>query len=247
MAISTNVPIVLISGANQGLGFAIAKRLASEHGYHTIIGSRNTKAGEEAAASITSQGFSASNVQLDITSDGSISAAVGQISDTYGRLDVLINNAGIMLDIEKDTLSTRELFTRTFSTNTIGAACLTEACLPLLRKSQLPRVIFVSSIMGSVSIATDKTTIFYPQDYRAYDSSKAALNMLALNFDRELEDVGALVNCVCPGLVSSNLSAFTKQYGAPPEEGAQRIVELATAEKGSATGTFSDKNGPIAW
>lgn len=240
-------PVVLISGGNSGLGLATAKRLALEHNYTVIIGSRNAQAGETLASQFRSHGLHLTSVQLDITSDESIVSAIEHITATFSRLDVLINNAGIMLDQFREEMSTRELFTRTFSTNLIGAACLTEACLPLLKTSSLPRVIFISSIMGSINEALDKTTAWYAMDYKAYDSSKAALNMLAANYDRILAEKGGLVNVVCPGLVRSNLSEFVKQYGEEPEIGAQRVVELAVAKKGSATGTFSDRNGEIPW
>ena len=238
--------IALISGANSGIGLAAATQLARDHGFHVIIGSRNAEAGGKAAAALKEDGHSASSVQLDITSDESIAAAVGQIERDFGVLDVLINNAGVMLDTRKEGLSTRELFTESFSTNTIGAACLTEACLPLLHKSKLPRVLFVSSRMGSVSESTDKSTAWYKIDYRAYDCSKAALNMLAVNYARILEDCGAMVNAVCPGLVQTKLTGY-HPYGTLPETGAERIVELATASNGGPTATFSAKDGVIAW
>ncbi|KAI1614148.1 short chain dehydrogenase reductase [Exophiala viscosa] len=243
---SATKTIALISGANSGIGLAAATLLARDHGYHVIVGSRNEDAGKRVAASLVADGYSASSVQLDISSDESIMAAAGWIEHEFGVLDVLINNAGIMLDTRRDGRSTRELFTETFSTNTIGAACLTEACLPLLRKSESPRVLFVSSRMGSVSETTNKSTMYYNLDYRAYDCSKAALNMLALNYARILDDVGAMVNVVCPGLVKTKL-IDDHPYGTSPELGAQRIVQLATASKGGPTATFTDRDGVIPW
>lgn len=243
---SAKATIALISGANAGIGLATATLLARDHGFHVIIGSRKADAGQNVAASLAADGYSASSVQLDILSDESITAAIGRIEQEFGVLDVLINNAGVMLDTRRDGRSTRELFAETFSTNVVGAACLTEACLPLLRKSEVPRLLFVSSRMGSVSEATNKSTMYYNMDYRAYDCSKAALNMLALNYVRILDDAGAMVNVVCPGLVKTKLTD-NHPYGSSPELGAQRIVELATASKGGPTGTFSDKDGIIPW
>jgi NAD(P)-dependent dehydrogenase (short-subunit alcohol dehydrogenase family) len=249
---TTKRTIALISGANQGIGLAVAIQLAKEHGYHVIIGSRNSAAGQEAASALVAEGHSASAVQLDINSDESIAAAVSSIEKEFGVLDVLINNAGILIDYVPGftdaykSLSTRDLFTQTFSTNVIGTACLTEACLPLLKKAELPRLIFVSSRMGSISEATNKESGFYAMDYKSYDSSKAALNMLALNYARILEEDGALVNVACPGLVKTKLTNH-HEWGSTPELGAQRIVELATAGKGSAVATFSDRNGVVPW
>ncbi|MCJ1449741.1 hypothetical protein MMC28_000069 [Mycoblastus sanguinarius] len=244
--------VVLISGANSGIGLAVATQLAKNHGFHVIVGSRKLAAGEKVVATLVADGYSASSVQLDVSSDESIAAATSWIERDFGVLDVLINNAGIALDpgpqaIEGHKgLSTRELFNQTFSTNIIGAACLTEACLPLLRKSELPRLVFVSSRMGSLSEATNKSTMFYSIDCKAYDSSKAALNMLALNYARILDEDGAMVNAVCPGLVKTKLNN-DHPWGSSTELGAQRIVELATASKGGLTASFSDRDGDIPW
>lgn len=244
--------VALISGANSGIGLAAATQLTKDHGYHVIVGSRKVAAGEKVVAALVADGYSASSVQLDVSSDESIAAATSWIEREFGVLDVLINNAGILLDyvpgiIEAHKgLSTRELFNQTFSTNVIGAACLTEACLPLLRKSELPRLVFVSSRMGSLSEATNKSTPFYSIDYKAYDSSKAALNMLALNYARILDDDGAMVNAVSPGLVKTKLTN-DHPWGSSTELGATRIVELATASKGGPTATFSDRDGSIPW
>jgi NAD(P)-dependent dehydrogenase (short-subunit alcohol dehydrogenase family) len=244
--------VALISGANSGIGLAVATQLTKDYGYHVIVGSRKVAAGEKVVAALVADGYSASSVQLDVSSDESIEAATSWIEREFGVLDVLINNAGILLDyvpgaIEAHKgLSTRELFNQTFSTNIIGAACLTEACLPLLRKSELPRLVFVSSRMGSFSEATNKSTSFYSMDYKAYDCSKAALNMLALNYARILDDDGAMVNAVCPGLVKTKLTNDHPR-GSSTELGAQRVVELATASKGGPTATFSDRDGSIPW
>ncbi|KIL83616.1 hypothetical protein FAVG1_13167 [Fusarium avenaceum] len=247
MAAAPDSTIVLVSGANQGIGLAVAKELA-EYKYHVIIGSRKSTNGERVASEISSEGHSASSVQLDIESDESIAAAVEHISKTYGRLDVLINNAGIHLDGDyKGRLSKRELFSKTFSTNVIGTACLTDSCLPLLSKSQLPRLIFVSSHLGSLQLASDKTEPSYCADWPAYCSSKTALNMLALSYSRLLVDTPFLVNAVAPGLVQTNATTYNRSHGSPPEEGARRIVQLATMEKGSATATFTDQSGNIPW
>lgn len=238
--------ITLISGANQGIGLAAATKLTKEHGHHVIIGSRDAEAGAKAAASLRAGGGASSSVQLDLESDSSIAAAAETINKQFGRLDVLINNAGILLDGKVSDQSPRDLFNQTFTTNVVGTACLTEALLPLLRKSSQPRVVFVSSRMGSLAQATVRDTPFFAIDYKAYDASKAAVNMLALNYARILEDVGARVNVACPGLVSTNLTGY-HAYGTTPQIGAARIVELASLDKDGPTTTFSDSNGEIAW
>ncbi|KAH8671727.1 short chain dehydrogenase reductase [Xylariales sp. PMI_506] len=255
MASIANATIALISGANQGLGRSVATRLAKEHGYHVIIGSRDLSAGEAVAAELRADGHAATAVQLDLTSDASIDAAVSDISEKFGRLDVLVNNAGILLDsgsvfVKKSAVPTRELFERTFQVNVFGTACLTEAVLPLLRAmkepAKPPRVVFVSTIMGSLGIATNPETPFYKVDYKSYDASKAAVNMLAINYARILGDVSGRVNAVCPGLVRTSLIG-NSPMGDPPELGAQRVVELATLGPDGPTCTFSNRDGPLSW
>ena len=246
---SATKTITFVTGANTGIGLAVATSLARDHGHHVIIGSRNLGAGENAAAALVDQGYSASCVQLDLSSDESITAAVGQVEREFGGvLDVLVNNAGILLDGKEESkgLTTRELFDRTFTTNVVGAAVLTEACLPLLWKSPSPRLVFVSSRMGSLILSTDKSTPYYSTDYKSYDASKAALNMLALNYARILDGTGAMVNVACPGLVKSKLTGFLP-CGLSTEEGAEHIVKLATQADGGPTAQFSDRSGLIPW
>lgn len=244
--------IALVSGANQGIGLAVATRLAREFGYQVIIGSRNAENGAKEATKLQSEGLAVESVQLDLASDESIQRAVEYISSKYGKLDVLVNNAGTLLDTgvanANPQLPTRELFEKTFSTNVTGTACLTDAMIPLLRKSaQRPRVVFVSSIMGSITESLVQTNLWYEGEYTAYDASKAAVNMLASNYNRILRDVRAKVNVVCPGLVATNLTKYTA-YGGTPEDGARRIVQLATlAEDNETTGTFSNVDREIAW
>ncbi|KAF2665021.1 short chain dehydrogenase reductase [Microthyrium microscopicum] len=240
--------VALISGSNTGIGLAVAQQLAKDHGYHVIIASRNEASGKGEADKLVADGFAASSVQLDITSDDSITKAVSWIEKEFGVLDVLINNAAILLDSHEQykDLTPRELFSQTLNTNVTGTACLTEACLPLLRKSEFARLIFVSSRMGSIQETLNKETLYYNTDYKAYDCSKAALNMLALNYARILNDTGVLVNVACPGLVKTKATAY-HPYGTTTDVGAIRIVQLATAGKGTATATFTDRDGVIPW
>jgi NAD(P)-dependent dehydrogenase (short-subunit alcohol dehydrogenase family) len=254
MSASTSIPsIVLISGANGGIGLATARIIASNYSdYHVIIGSRIASNGASAAEQLVSEGLSVSSIQLNITDDASIAAAVYTIESTYGRLDVLINNAGVMLDaIDADftngkSLSTRELFKQTFDVNVTGTACLTEALLPLLKRSSLPRVVFVSSGGGSVTLASDATAIFHKVDYKAYQASKAAVNMLAARYSMLLEGVSGKVNAVCPGLVNTKL-VRNNPAGTTADVGAARIVTMATLGKEGATATFSNRDGALPW
>ncbi|KAH7174808.1 uncharacterized protein B0J16DRAFT_375590 [Fusarium flagelliforme] len=243
---TVNTPLALITGSTQGIGLAVVQALVAKHNYHVLLGVRNTKAGEKVASDLRNNGYKADVVELDLTSAESIAKAAEHIEQKYGYLDVLINNAGVLLDIYKD-LTTWDLYQKTFTTNVIGTGTLTQTLLPLLRlaKAGPPRIVFVTSLMGSLTKATDKTTMFYSTDYKVYDSSKAAVNMLMFNFARELDDVGGKVNAVCPGLVKTALTGFT-EYGTSTEVGAERIVEVATnMDKDGPTRTISDRNGEI--
>ncbi|KAJ5321294.1 carbonyl reductase [Penicillium atrosanguineum] len=240
-------PLALITGANQGIGLAVAQSLARDHSFRVLIGCRNIDAGEKAASELRSDGHEASAIELDLTSSDSIQAAISRIEKDHGYLDVLINNAGILIDVDT-SLSTWDLFQRTFSTNVIGPATLTEGLLPLLRKAEVgpPRLVFVSSIMGSLGVSTDETMPWYNIDYKAYDASKAAVNMLTINYNRILADTAARVNSACPGLVRTQLTGYIE--GATTTDlGAKRIVELATLGPDGPTCTFSNLQGPIAW
>ncbi|RYP40833.1 hypothetical protein DL768_010573 [Monosporascus sp. mg162] len=214
MSQTTSTPqVALVTGANAGIGETVARSLAADHGYHVIIGSRNLAAGQAVADTLTARGLKVPAVHLDLADESSIQAAAKSIAAAQnGRLDVLINNAGVILGTGPTAtgLTERQRFERTFVTNLFGQVGVTEAMWPLLRKAAeaggVPRIVFVSSRMGSLAHAKDPTTSFYLKDYRSYDCSKAALNMLALNYARMMEDVGGLVNVVCPGLVKAKLT-----------------------------------------
>ena len=248
MSSTTTRPIALITGANQGIGLAVAQSLAKKHSYHVLIGARRPEAGEEVAKDLRDAGHEASTIQLDLSSQSSIKDAISKIERDFGYLDVLINNAGILKDrdpaLNTDTWS---LFSQTMTTNVTGPATLTDGLLPLLRKAKAgpPRIVFVTSTMGSLEMSTDKSTSWYNIDYKAYDASKAAVNMLMLNYARILDGQGK-VNAVCPGLVQTALTNY-HEYGHSPEIGAERIVDMATLGEDGPTATFSSRNGPVPW
>ncbi|KAK9329181.1 hypothetical protein V1520DRAFT_179867 [Lipomyces starkeyi] len=238
--------IVLITGGNQGIGLGIAKKLAIEFpGYHIIIGSRNASRGVEAASSLSSQGLSVSSVQLDVTDDASIAAAREAIETKYQRLDVLINNAGIALDGQNGDITMRRLLHLTYDTNIFGAAAVTEEFLPLLRKSTLPRLVFISSVMGSLASAADFENPLSKMLLPAYNSSKTALNMLMLHYANMLSGEGFKVNSCCPGYIATNMTQF--RGPGTTEQGAINACRLATLGKDGETGTFSSKEGIIKW
>ncbi|QYT04787.1 Short chain dehydrogenase reductase [Trichoderma simmonsii] len=251
---SSPATIVFISGANSGIGLATAKLLASrDSSYHVLIGSREDANGAAAVAELAKEGLTnASHIQLDVTSESSIAAAAEAIALTYGRLDVLINNAGIMfgepsiIEAGRGGGTLRQQFRETFEVNVFGAACLSNAMLPLLKKSTLPRVVFVSSELGSMTAATDRANPTHQLPLLSYRTSKAALNMLAVTYSMLLEENQGKSNAVCPGLVKSKLNQFNS-IGSTPEAGAEIVVNMATLGKDGPTATFSNLGGSLAW
>jgi NAD(P)-dependent dehydrogenase (short-subunit alcohol dehydrogenase family) len=254
---SNSKTVVLITGANKGIGRSAAQRLAREHGYSVIIGSRNLSAGERVAAELASEGHEAVAVQLDVLSDDSISAAAKFVEDRFGRLDVLVNNHGQFLDQWNPSvpdISTRDLYTQTLAINVVGTACVTEAFLPLLKKAAHggPRVVFVSTSMSVLANALDKNQLYYPLNGAAYITSKTAVNMLALQYAKRLEDVGGKVNVACPGLVNSDLTQYAYSaydFSKTPDQGAEYIIKLATdaEEVKGRHGTFGSSEGDYPW
>jgi NAD(P)-dependent dehydrogenase (short-subunit alcohol dehydrogenase family) len=243
--------IALVTGANGGIGFAVVKRLASEHGFHVLLGSRNPENGVKAVAELQNQGLSVEPITLDITSDDSINAAVDFISGKFGRLDVLVNNAALNLeggdpDGPPHSIPLRKLLEDEFAVNTFGAACTTEAFIPLLSKSSAPRIVFVSSNAGSLAVrAGPKDSNSNRWDTPVYRASKAALNMMMLNYAHSLDDKGFRINAACPGFTSTKFSNFKGVK--TPEQGAEIIVRLATVGKDGDNGTFQNEYGHLQW
>ncbi|TQN65247.1 Short-chain dehydrogenase/reductase tropE [Colletotrichum shisoi] len=187
--------MALVTEGSTGIGEAVVRQLAKSPNFHVIIGSRNPESGSKLTESLTRDGHSVSSVQLDLFSDESILKAVEFIEKTHGKLDVFVNNAGIILDLNPEAFtSTRDLFRKTFETDVFGTAVLSEAALPLLLKAEYPRIVFVSSTMGSLESSLDEKTPFHSLDFKAYDASKAAVNMLAVNYARFLKEAGGASN-----------------------------------------------------
>lgn len=152
--------IVLITGGNRGIGLGVARNLALQYpDYTVIISSRSLEEGKKAASLLNAEGLtSVTSIEIDVTSDASVSAAKNHIEESYHHLDVLINNAGIALDIkDREKYSLREMMKRTYDVNVFGAAAVTEAFIPLLEKSSNPRIVFTSSTVGSLARMSDIT------------------------------------------------------------------------------------------
>lgn len=177
---------------------------------------------------------------LSVTSEKSISEAVHQVTSKFGRLDVLVNNAGVCLPAERTSAPSLQNFQDTFTVNTFGATLTTEAFIPLLTASSAPRIVFISSGLGSLGLRVGD-----PVGLPIYRSSKAALNMLMLHYACKYKDAGWKVNAGCPGYCATNLNGYAGTD--TPENGALNAVRLATLGEDGETGTFSNKEGIVAW
>ncbi|KAH7163021.1 hypothetical protein B0J13DRAFT_430824 [Dactylonectria estremocensis] len=242
--VTADTTVVLVTGANQGIGLEIVKKLAAEQpDYHIILSGRRPNAVSEAAAPLRAKGLRVSTLVLDITSDESIRAAVETVEAVFGRLDVLINNSAISgFDIEP----LRERMRTVFDTNVVGTALVTNAFIPLLAKSsRTRRVVFVSSTLGSLALKSDVGLGFFARgsDFGAYTHSKAALNMLALHYAAEHEDDARWkFNIADPAhYCGTKLNGF--QGPAAPELGAISACRLATIGADGETGTFTNDVG----
>ena len=244
-------PVALVTGANQGIGLQIAKELAA-HGFTALIGSRNFEKGETAAKSI---GANAHAVQLDVTDHASIAAAAERIRHEFGRLDVLVNNAGISL---KPGLPLEELAASNtpsvgsldnmraiFETNVFGVVAVMQAMLPLLREAPAGRIVNLGSSSGSLTLNSDPGYEHRNVFGLAYSPSKTALHAVTLAFAIELEQTNIKVNIACPGFTATNLNNFRGTRTV--EQGAREAVRLALIGADGPTGTFSDEDGPVTW
>lgn len=261
---STAQTIVLVTGANQGIGYHVVKQLIAHENYFVLLGSRNPENGVRAAAEIDPSGKLVQSITIDVADDTSIQQAAEQVESKYGRLDVLVNNAGIGNEFPfywkaqndknfKPTLSEkRQLWRDAFEVNLFGAANTTEAFVPLLERStaNAARIVFVSSHTGSIGLRLDASSPWYEKmsrpSFPVYRSSKTALNFLTLHYAALFKEKGWKINVSCPNLTETNFHG-QKGVGRPPSESAVNIVRLAVLGDDGETGTYSDENGPVAW
>jgi len=236
--------IALITGANKGIGKEIARQLGAQ-GLTVLIGARDTGRGAEAAAELKQQGIKAHAVPLDVTDGASIDAAAKMIESDYGRLDVLVNNAGIALDGGPASVLDVDTLRRTYETNVFGVVAVTKALLPLLRKSNAGRIVNMSSGLGSLTQNSDPGWMFAGVKPLAYNSSKAALNMITVVFAAELKDTPIKVNAADPGFTATDLNQH--QGTRTVAQGATAAVRLATLPADGPTGGYFDEDGTVPW
>ncbi len=236
--------VALITGANKGIGKEIARQLGAQ-GFTVLLGARDAGRGADAAAELGQQGIDAHAVVLDVTNQASIDAAARRIDADFGKLDALVNNAGIALDSGPASTLDMETLRRTYDTNVFGVFAVTQAMLPLLRKSDAGRIVNMSSGLGSLTQNSDPNWAFGAIKPLAYNSSKAALNMLTVIFAAELKDTAIKVNAADPGYVATDLN----QHSGPRTvaQGATAPVRLATLPADGPTGGYFDEDGAVPW
>jgi len=242
---------VLITGANKGIGFETAKQLLQK-GFYVYIGSRNLENGLQAIEKLKAINLTnVEAIQIDVTDDNSVKNARTEIGKKTEVLDVLINNAGVNGGVPNTALEARtDQFLSAFNTNVFGVARVTQAFIDLLKKSQEPRIVMVSSSVGSLTLQSDPNWLAYNfAKYAVYGSSKAALNMFTIHLAYELRDTAFKVNAVCPGYTKTD---FTNHNGGEVEEAAKRIVKYALLDKDGVSGKFMSEEtnpttGEIAW
>ncbi|MGW5669790.1 SDR family oxidoreductase [Micromonospora sp. NPDC003776] len=219
--------IALITGANKGIGLATARQLGAR-GMTVLLGARDETRGREAERALRAEGVEARFVALDVTDEKSAAAVAELVEREYGRLDVLVNNAGIVradgtaLPSETTLATLREVY----ETNVFGVVAVTNALLPLLRRAPAARIVNVSSEVGSIAVMTDPQGALFELTSVPYPSSKTALNMVTAMYAKELRDTPIKVNAANPGYCATDLNHHSGFR--TPEQGAEVSVHLAT-------------------
>lgn len=233
----------LVTGANKGIGYEIAAGLA-RRGFRVGVGARDAGRREEAVDKLRAEGLDVFGVALDVTDDTSVAAAAAQL-EAEGGLDVLVNNAAITGGMPQEpSVVTPEQVLGVVDTNVVGVIRVTNAMLPMLRRAASPRIVNVSSTVGSLTHQTAQAEAVGPIS-AAYSPSKTFLNAVTIQYAKELAGTGVLVNAGCPGFVATDLNGHRGTR--TPEQGAAVFLELATLPDGGPSGTFRNDEGPLPW
>ncbi|MEU3341659.1 SDR family oxidoreductase [Streptomyces sp. NPDC002144] len=236
--------IALVTGANKGIGYEIAAGLGAL-GWQLGVGARDEERRESAVAKLRAAGVDAFGVPLDVTDDASVAEAAKLVEDRAGRLDVLVNNAGITGGMEQSPTTVDVATVRAaVETNVLGVIRVTNAMLPLLRRSPSPRIVNMSSSVGSLTRQTTPGIDLGPIAV-AYAPSKTFLNAVTVQYAKELSDTDILINAGCPGYCATDLNGF---HGVrTPQQGASIAILLATLPDGGPSGGFFEDAGEVPW
>ena len=233
---SVSAPVALVTGADKGIGLGTARRLAGA-GYRVYLTARSSERGRAAAATAGAQ-----FLELDVTSDKSVRHAADSVGQAGGHLDVLVNNAGITGPMRDAHDYTADDMTEVLLTNVVGYIRLIHAFLPLLEKSDDPRIVNVSSGLGSFTRFHDRNRIGAFVGTPLYAASKSAINMMTVQFASLLPNIR--INAADPGLTSTDLSGG---QGHSVHDGTDAIIAYALAAPGGPSGTFADRDGTVPW
>ena len=240
--------VALITGANKGLGLEMSRQLG-QHGLTILIAARNLDQAKTAASHLENEGIIAHPIALDITDSTQIESAVQQISDSFGKLDVLINNAGVFLDGDWLTSNASsisiDIIRQTFNTNFFGLVELTQRVLPLILNSPSGRIVNMSSIEGSLTLHADPDSLIYDSKPFAYNASKAVVNSFTIHLAHELRNTPVKINSAHPGWVKTELGGEGAMMDIT--SGAKTGVELAILPNDGPSGGFFHLGEPVAW
>jgi NAD(P)-dependent dehydrogenase (short-subunit alcohol dehydrogenase family) len=238
--------IALITGGNKGIGFETARQLGEQQ-VTILLGARDTAKGEAAAARLRGEGLDVRALPLDVTDTDSIRRAVDKVAQEFGRLDILINNAGVMVDDQTKKVSEQSLdaWRTTFDTNVFGLIATTQGFLPLLRKSAAGRIVNLSSILGSNTLHSDPQSPIYDFKVPAYNVSKSAVNAYTVQLAYELRDTPIKVNAAHPGWVKTEMGGEGATMELP--DGAKTSVALATLAADGPTGSYTHMGEALPW
>lgn len=237
--------IALVTGANKGIGLEVARQLAAL-GHVCLLAARDEGRGRSAAKSLARDGITVSPLRIDVTEPESLAQAAKEIERRYGRLDVLVNNAGVAGDFTgAPSEATAEDMRVVYETNVFGVVSVTNAMLPLLRRSRAGRIVNMSSHLGSLTLNTDHGSPLAAVNMIAYQSSKTALNALTIVYAKELRETPIKVNAALPGLVATDINNHRGHR--TPAEGAVIAVRLALLDEAGPSGVSLSEEGIVPW
>jgi NAD(P)-dependent dehydrogenase (short-subunit alcohol dehydrogenase family) len=238
--------IALVTGATRGIGLETVRQLAQKD-VHVILAGRDKDKAEKAAQKLRDEKLDVESLALDVTDSKSIAAAAKEVDAKHGHLDILINNAGILVDDfkKKPSEQTIDAWRTTFDTNVFGLVETTQAFLPLIKKSSAGRIVNVSSIPGSLTLHSQPDSPIYDFKVPAYNTSKSAVNAWTVELAYELRDTPIKVNTIHPGYVKTDMNAGEGAIEIP--EGAKTSVELALIGNDGPTGSYSHLGQTLPW
>lgn len=241
--------IALVTGANKGIGFETAKQLAQQ-GITVIAGSRNETKGKASVQELIKLGLDVEFLKLDVDNDADLDAAYEYIDKRYGKLDILINNAGIQVESNnwgENTVTNigEQVLRETLDTNFFSVVKLTNKLLPLIKKSNAGRIVNLSSILGSLNLHADPASPIYDSKLFAYNASKTALNAYTIHLAHALKQTGIKVNAAHPGWVKTDMGSDAAPMNVT--DGAKTSVELALIDKDGPNGKYIHLGSELPW